>query len=144
MATPKRKRHGLKALKAKVTVLGLAAVDMRTTAAQAMFAFRGALVNALGGESEVTPQRMALIESATRTRLYIEHLDNFLLGCDSLVLKKKKTVLPVLRERMQLVDSLTRTLSVLGLDRVAARVPTIPEFLALRDPQTEEIPQDSQ
>jgi hypothetical protein len=112
-------RHGLHALKAKVKVAGLAAVDGRTAAAQALLDWRRSLISDLGGEEAVSAQQRALVEIATRTRLFIDHLDSFLLGQKSLVNAKRKAALPLLRERQSLADSLTRILGQLGLERRA-------------------------
>jgi hypothetical protein len=89
----------------------------------------GAPVADLGGKENVSAQQMALVEMATRTRLYVEHLDFFLMGQESLVNKKRKSVLPVLRERQGLVDSLARILGQLGLERRAKPVPDLNEYL---------------
>src|SRR6266852_4628530 len=105
MMANKRSRHGLTALKARVTVRGLHAVDMRTAAAQGLVAWRNELLAALGGSENVSPQKMALVEMAVRTRLYVDHVDSWLLSQDSLVNKRRKSLLPVLRERQTLVDS---------------------------------------
>ncbi len=78
----------------------------------------------------MSAQQLALVEMAVRTRLYVEHLDFFLMGQESLVNRKKKAVLPVLRERQQLVDSLARILGQLGLERRAKPVPALSEYLA--------------
>ena len=123
-------RHGLHVVKAQVKVRGLAAIDMRTAAAQALFGWRNDLLTDLGGEGNVSAQQLALVEMAVRTRLYVEHLDFFLMGQESLVNRKKKAVLPVLRERQQLVDSLARILGQLGLERRAKPVPALSEYLA--------------
>jgi hypothetical protein len=95
----------------------LVTLDRRSVAARALLDWRADLVAALGGEQTVTPQQTALVEVATRTRLYVDHLDAFLLEQRSLVNAKKRTVLPVLRERQQLADSLARLLGQLGLER---------------------------
>jgi hypothetical protein len=120
-------RHGLKALKGRVMVRGLASVDMRSAAAQALFAWRGELLAALGGKEHVSPQKAALIETCVRTRLFIDHVDAFLLEQHSLINRKKKSILPILRERTQLCDSLTKTLCHLGLERVEV-VPSIDDY----------------
>ncbi len=122
-------RTGLHALKARVKVRGLAAIDMRTTAAQALIAWRSELLTDLGGEEIVSAQQLALVEMATRTRLYVDSLDAWLMEQSSLVNRRKKAVLPVLRERQQLVDSLARILGQLGLERRAKSVPALSEYL---------------
>jgi hypothetical protein len=105
-ASGPRSRHGLRALKARVTVRGLQALDHRTVAARGLLAWRSDLVDDLGGEAEVSAQQMALVEAAVRTRLYVEHLDAWIMEYGSLVNARRRSVHPVVRERQQLVDSL--------------------------------------
>jgi hypothetical protein len=78
-------RHGLNALKARMKVRGLTAIDMRTAAAQALLAWRRELVTDLGGEEAVSAQQRTLIELATRTRLYVDSLDAWIMEQPSLV-----------------------------------------------------------
>ena len=47
-------RHGLNALKARVMVRGLQAIDRRTAAAQTLLAYRKELLADLGGETTVS------------------------------------------------------------------------------------------
>jgi hypothetical protein len=115
-------RTGLNALKARVKVRGLSAIDLRTLAARALVQWREALIRDLGGADSISTQRMTLIELATRTRLFIDHVDAFLLEQSSLVNKSKRAIYPIVAQRQQLVDSLARLLSQLGLDRQAKPV----------------------
>jgi hypothetical protein len=103
--------------------------------ARALLEWRRALVADLGGPAVLSAQQMALVEVTTRTRLYVDHLDAFLMHQKSLVNAKKKTALPVLLQRQQLADSLARYLTTLGLHRVATRAPTLQEYLASRNGQ---------
>jgi hypothetical protein len=123
-------RHGLNPLKTKVKVAGLTALDRRTVAARALLHWRSDLIADLGGEQTVSAQQMALVEIASRTKLYVDHLDAFLMDPRSLVNAKKKAALPVLRERQALADSLARILSQLGLERRQAPPKSLNEFLA--------------
>jgi len=110
-------RHGLNALKARVMVRGLQAIDQRTVAAQALLGWRRELVDDLGGEAVVSAQQIALVEAAVRTRLYVDSLDAWIMEHGSLVNARRRSVHPVVRERQQLVDSLARLLGLLGLER---------------------------
>jgi hypothetical protein len=107
----------LNALKARVKVRGLQAIDQRTVAAQALLGWRRELVADLGGEGAVSAQQWALVEAAVRTRLYVDSLDAWILEHGSLVNARRRAVHPVVRERQQLVDSLARLLGLLGLER---------------------------
>jgi hypothetical protein len=122
-------RHGLAALKARVTVRGLHAVDMRTAAAQGLIAWRNELLAALGGPENVSPQKLVVVDVVTRTRLYIDHVDGWLMSQKSLINGRKKSLVPVLKERQVLVDSLSRLLSQLGLERSERKVKPLSERL---------------
>ena len=123
-------RHGLNAVKARVKLRGLAAIDMRTVAAREMIAFRDDLVSALGGESELSPQRRKLVDLAARATLYLDHIDGWLAAQHSLINHRSRSVLPVLVQRQGLADHLARLLDKLGLDRVPRRVKSLNEYLA--------------
>lgn len=122
-------RTGLHALKARVKVRGLHAIDMRTAAARALIAWRSELLTDLGGEGNVSAQRLALIDIATRTRLYVDSLDAWIMEQPSLVNRRKKSVLPILRERQQLADSLARILGQLGLERLSKPVKSLADHI---------------
>ena len=122
-------RHGLHALKSRVKVAGLAALDGRTVAAQALLEWRRDLIADLGGDAAISAQQRALIEVATRTRLYVDHLDAFLMAQRTLVHAKRKAVLPVLRERQALADSLARILGQLGLERRQQPPKSLAEYI---------------
>ena len=107
-------RSGLHTLKRLVKTHGLNALDHRSAPVRALWGWRSELLAALGGERVVTPQQEAIVDLAVRTRLYVDHVDAFLIGQRSLINKKRKAVLPVLRERQTLADGLARLLGQRG------------------------------
>src|SRR5262245_50833810 len=114
-------RHGLNALKARVKVRGLAAIDRRTAAARALLVFREGLIRDVGSLGwELSAQTLALVDLASRTKLYLDTLDAWLMEQTSLVNSRSRSVLPVLRERMQLADALVRYLVQMGISTYAA------------------------
>ena len=125
-----RSRHGLNALMARVKVRGLAAIDGRTVAARALLDWRSHLVADLGGEAAISAQQRALVDVATRSKLYVDHLDAFLMEQRSLVNARRKAVLPALRERQTLADSLARILGQLGLERRQAPAKSLQDVIA--------------
>jgi len=131
-ATRSYSRHGLNALKARVKVRGLTAIDKRTAAAQALLAWRRELVADLGGEEAVSAQQRALVELAVRTRLYVDSLDAWIMEQPSLVNARKRSVHPVLLQRQQLADALARYMTQLGLERKAKDVRDLRTYLAER------------
>ncbi len=130
MTRRKYSRHGLHALKKRVLVAGLEAVDGRTVAAKALLAWRRELVADLGGVENLSAQQMALVELAARTKLLVDSVDAWIMQQRSLVNARKRALLPVVRERTQLADSLARYLSQLGLERKAPPPLSLQEYLA--------------
>jgi hypothetical protein len=122
-------RTGYRALPARVKVAGLSAIDRRTHCARALLDWRRDLIADLGGEDAVTAQQRALVEVATRTKLYVDHLDAWLMGQRSLVNAKKKAAHPVLLQRQQLADALARHLAMLGLERKAKPVMSLDAYI---------------
>jgi hypothetical protein len=121
-------RKNRTALKGLVKIQGLWEIDKRSLAARMLVRWKKQLVVALGGEQEISPQRMCLVDLAVRTRLFVESLDAFLVGEQSLMNKKAKSVLPVLMQRQTLADSLTKILKTLGLNRQHGKILSLKEY----------------
>jgi hypothetical protein len=122
-------KHGLRGLMAGVSHRGLGALDKRSAGYRALQEWRQGLERDLGGHENLSEQQRTLVELATRTRLFLDHLDQFLMGLDSIINKRNRRAVPLLTTRMQLSDSLSRTLTQLGLQR-QVHVPTLQEYLA--------------
>jgi hypothetical protein len=129
----RRRRHrgyaksGFYALKATLKQLGPRVIDKRTGIGKALARWRDDLIADLGGDPS-TAQRQ-LIELATRTKLLLDSVDAWLLTQPSLVNARRKALLPVVRERQQLADSLAKYLAQLGLERRARPVPSLADYL---------------
>lgn len=123
--TPRRPyaRTGLNALKARVKLRGLDAIDRRTAGARSALAFKTELVSALGGEADLSPQRRRLVDMTVRATVLLDHVDAWLFEQRSLVNQRSRTLLPVLAQRQAIADHVTRLLDKLGLDRLPVRVP---------------------
>jgi len=122
-------RHGLNAVKTRVALRGWAAIDMRTVAAREMLSFRDELVAALGGDTELSPQRRKLIDLAARASLYLDHIDAWLVAQQALINRRSRSVLPVLLQRQTLAEHLARLLDKLGLDRRPRQVPSLNDYI---------------
>lgn len=121
--------HGLYSLKRAVNEVGLKAIDGRSAVGRALSQWRADLVHDLGGQDNVSTQQEALIDLAVKSKLLLDSVDAWLLTQPSLVNRRKKALLPVVRERQQLADGLARYLGQLGLER-RVKVPTLAEYLA--------------
>jgi len=98
-------------------------------AARGLLDWRKELLADLGGEEAVSAQQMALVDMAVRTRLYIDHTDSWLMEQASLVNSRKRSLIPLVKERQSLVDSLARVLGQLGLLRRARPVKSLDEVI---------------
>ena len=131
-------RHNLKTLKRAVKVLGSRTLDRRTSVGRALATWKDDLVADLGGDEAVSTQQHALVELAVRSKLMLDSIDAWLLVQPSLVNKRKRALLPVVRERTQLADALARYLSALGLERRNKPERSLQDYLAERTPSTPE------
>ena len=129
-AARRRSRHGLNAVMARVKVRGLQAIDGRTVAARGLLEWRTGLLEDLGGEAAVSAQQRALLEMAVRSRLYIDHADAFLMEQRSLINGRRRSLIPLVKERQALVDSLARLLGQLGLERRQRPSKSLADYIA--------------
>ncbi len=111
------RRSGFYALKATPRALGPRVLDRRTTLGKALAAWKADLVRDLGGD--LTTQELVLVDLAVRQKLLLESVDAWLLVQPSLVQARKRAMLPVVKDRQALVDSLSRIMGQLGLRRRA-------------------------
>ncbi len=138
---PKGSRHGLNAVMAKVKLRGLAAIDKRTVAARALLEWRDQLISDLGGAEYISAARMALIDTVARTKVLLDAIDFWLLGQPEIIRRKRKTLIPVVTQRLALADNLARTLNMLGLDRIEKQV-TLEAYLAKnKEAEPEPVPE---
>lgn len=140
-----RYNHGLGGLKNAVRVLGNRTVDRRTTVGKALAGWRDELIADLGGDATISTQQRALVDLVVRTKLMLDSIDTWLLKQPSLVNVRKRSLLPVVRERTQLADAIARYLAALGLERRARPLTPLHEYLATRahppaQPQPERLP----
>jgi len=124
------RKHGLDRLKTAVRLLGARTLDRRTAVGKALAQWRSDLVADLGGAETVSTQKAAVIDLALKTKLLLDSIDAWLLRQPSLVDRRRRAVLPVVRERQTLADALARYMTLLGLERRAKPVPALGEYLA--------------
>ena len=128
------RKHGLTVLERAVNTLGNRVIDRRTTTGRALAKWRADLIQELGGD--VSTQQSALVDLCVRSKLLIDSIDAWLLVQPSLVNARKKSLLPVVKERQALADGLARYLAQLGLQRVV-KTQTLEDIFAEmeQDPQ---------
>jgi hypothetical protein len=126
------KKLALKGMMAKVTASGMKALDQRSAGYKALAEWRGQFLADLGGEASLSAQEKVLVDVALRTKLFIDHVDCFLMQQDSLVNKKRRSLYPMMAQRNSLVNTMVNILSQLGLKRREKSVQSLAEFLATR------------
>lgn len=126
------KKHGLFLMKRAVRELGDRALDGRTGVAKALAEWKAELIDDLGGREAISTQQIAIIDLAVKTKLMLDSVDAWVLTRSSIVDKRRRALLPVVRERQQLADALSRYLQVLGLERRAKPAIDLQSYVAAR------------
>ncbi len=122
--------HGLGVLKRAVKELGSRALDGRTTLAKELEAERRELTQALGGDSEVSPQERAIISMIAQKRVRRKIAAQWaLLNPDKLFDRRKRSFAPLALQLEQLEESEARLLEKLGLKRRVKQLPSLSDYL---------------
>jgi hypothetical protein len=79
--------------------------------------WRRDLIADLGGDDAISTQQSALVDLAVKSKLLLDSVDAWLLTQDSLINKRKRSLLPVVLQRQTLADGLAKYLNLLGLER---------------------------
>ena len=107
-------RHGLNPLKKTLYQLGYRVLDKRTVAGRALVEWRDDLVRDLGGEENISTQQDAIILLAIKTKLLLDSIDVWLLEQPTLIIKRKRAIIPAVGQRQALADALARYMAQLG------------------------------
>src|SRR5215831_3383085 len=108
-------KHGLTILKRAVNGLGNRAIDKRTATGKALAKWRKDLIADLG--NDVSVQQDTIVDLAVKSKLLLDSIDVWLLTQESLVNKRKKSLIPVVKERQAIADGLAKYVAMLGLER---------------------------
>jgi hypothetical protein len=84
---------------------------------EALQVWRQAIIDDLGGKSEVSAMELSVIELATKTHLLLASVDRFLLEQKSLINKSRRQLFPVVLQRQALANALAGYMQQLGLKR---------------------------
>ena len=94
--------NGLSMMRRTLNRLGSRAIDRRTRLGRQLAQWRAELIADLGGPDAVTTQQLAVVDLAVRTKLLVDSVDAYVLGMDSPVNKRRRSLYPVVRERQAL------------------------------------------
>ena len=92
-----RQSHGPCTLKRAVRTLGRRTIDRRTKVGRALAAWSEDLARDLGDVDALSTAQKTIIEQAATTRLLLDSIDGWLVTQRSLVDKRKRALLPVVR-----------------------------------------------
>jgi hypothetical protein len=121
--------HGLKTLRRAVRQLTTRRLDGRSAIAVAVRRWKADVTADLGGN--LSRAQETILEAAAQSWVILSSLDDYIARQPSLVTKKRQVV-PVVLQRMQIADSLARHLERLGLERKAKAVPDLQTYLAMK------------
>jgi len=128
--------HGLKPLRRAVTALTTRRLDGRSAVAIAVRKWKEDVRQDLGGD--LSRAQETVLELAAQSWVIMSSLDDWIARQPSLV-TKKRALLPVVVQRMQIAEGLARHLDRLGLDRKAKPVPDLNAYLAERSKKGEPV-----
>src|SRR5215475_162398 len=109
--------HGLNTLRKSLKYSGNALTSRRYKLGRVLWEWRKELVRDVGGEAAISTQHLAVIDLAVKTKLLLDSIDAWLLTQPSLIDKRRRALLAVVRERQALADALARYMGLLGLER---------------------------
>ena len=112
--------HSLRRLRSAVTALTTKRLDGRSAVAIAVRKWKDEVRRDLGGD--LSRAQETILEAAAQSWVIVSSLDDWIARQPSLV-SKKRALLPVVVQRMQIAEGLARQLDRLGLDRKAKPMP---------------------
>jgi hypothetical protein len=112
-------KRSKKPLIGRRSVRDVSEMDARYAPVKNVKQWKTKLVEALGGEAAITPQKSLLVDAAARSALFIADVDAYLLET-GVVNRRRRSTVPALAQRETLVTNMLRLLTALGLERVEA------------------------
>jgi len=108
-ANANARTHGLSTIRQGVNELGRRAIDKRTRTGKALAAWRKELIADMGGDDNVSTQQKTIIDLIVKQKLLLDSVDAWSLT-RPLIDRPSKSLIPIVRERQMLADSLARYL----------------------------------
>jgi hypothetical protein len=123
--------HGHDAMRRTLSALTTKRLDGRSAVAVAVRTFKADIRRDLG--NDLTRAQETILEDAAQAWVIRQALDDWMMRQPSLV-TRKRTLLPVVEQRMRVAEHLARQLDRLGLERRAKPVPSLSEYLGAGRP----------
>lgn len=90
------------------------------------------VISDLGGAENISAMERSIVEMATKTHLFLASVDAYLLEQPYLINRSRRQLFPVVLQRQQLADALSRYMSQLGLKRRAKPIQPLSEYIKER------------
>lgn len=104
-------------------------MDLRTRRDRALVTTMAAIEADLGGPEALSAQKRVILESVRRKLKNVLKVDEYL-DDRSIIDKRRRSLIPVVREQIQLLESIRRDLIDLGLERRNREPLSLREYLA--------------
>jgi hypothetical protein len=137
--TSNRQTHGHWTMKKALLTMGHRAIDKRSSLGRAISAWKEELIMDLGGYTVISTQMMTVIDSCVKSKLMLDSIDTWLLTQPSLINLRKKALLPIVRERQALADSLIKNMLALGLTKRKTPALSLSQLLAASPETSQEL-----
>lgn len=126
-------KSGVFRLKRSLKERGLKALDGRTALARSVSAWRSEVESDLGGVSELSRSEKTLLDMCASSVAMLTVIDAFIASRPELiVIARKRTLAPVVRERIAVANHVKDLLTTLGLKRRVRDVPSLRTYLAAK------------
>lgn len=113
----KRQKSGFYRTLRRLRGRGINGIDRRTGPGKDALAYRDETVADLGGSDALTSNVKALLDVTCMKRYLFKFTVEYLLTLPSPVNKRRRSLYPVVKDFIQLCDSLNKDLVLLGLER---------------------------
>jgi hypothetical protein len=107
-------------------------IDLRTKLDKAVVATISAIEVDLGGVAELSAQKRVILEGIRRKLKNVLKVDEYLSG-RSIIDKRRRSLIPIVREQMAMLEGIRRDLLDLGLERRAKEPLTLAQWLRGED-----------
>lgn len=126
----KYRLSGFHAAKGAMSKGGISTIDGRSVLARQVRDWRAAVASDLGGLDVLSQQQRTLLDLAAQDVVLLSVADGWLRENAPLVVnKRRRSLAPIVLERLRVAAHLSDTLKLLGLERVKRPVPTLRERL---------------
>jgi hypothetical protein len=124
-------KTGVFSLKKALKLKGIKAIDQRSVAARAVNEWRASVAVDLGGVEALSRQEQTLLDMAAAAVFLLGQIDAWIAAHPQLIVNnRRRSVAPVVRERITTAEHLARLLGLLGLKRAQRPVRSLAEVLA--------------